>query len=81
MAKSRTKRRHRGHMSTICARSPFMKRMGGAAKMGGEIWAEQGIGSWWPKGGGAEDGEVQAEARAVDIGEVQAEGVKHNAAA
>ena len=32
------------------------------------------------KGGGAEDGEVQAEARAVDIGEVQAEGVKHNAA-
>ena len=34
-----------------------------------------------PKGGGAEDGEVQAEARAVDIGEVQAEGVKHNAAA
>ena len=33
------------------------------------------------KGGGAEDGEVQAEARAVDIGEVQAEGVKHNAAA
>jgi len=37
--KSRTKQRHRGHMSAIRARSPFMKRMGGAAKMGGAIWA------------------------------------------